>query len=72
MASEIEYRAASMVYWFLTQISIKKGNKKENKAFFTNTAEIIEYIYEKKMNLFLYIRLYTKVIYKAHGPEHKS
>lgn len=48
MASEIEYRATSMVYWFLTQISIKKGNKKENKAFSTNNAEIIEYIYEKK------------------------
>lgn len=71
MASEIEYRATSMVYWFLTQISIKKGNKKENKAFSTNNAEIIEYIYEKKWT-FLYIRLYTKVIYNAYSPEHKS
>ena len=61
MASEIEYRATFMVYWFLTQISIKVAKKKiksTNNSLLikstTNSDEIIEYIYEKNEPLSLY------------------
>ena len=59
-----------MVYWFLTQISIKVAKKKiksTNNSLLikstTNSAEIIEYIYEKNEPLSLY-----KAVHKSNLP----